>query len=145
MSPMRILRRCKLFSAAVAVLVAGVLTSCGATPAATPSPPASRLPSASPGQPVPASAAATARRLVSGSEAEQHAAVSPALAAVLPQGAMFPAGSTIALKAGSWHQAGGYANATGTLSEPGKSPQPVELGFASSTGTWLVTFEEPLS
>jgi len=96
------------------------------------------------GRPVPATAATTARDLVTGTEAQQRAALSPALAAVLPQGSLFPAGSTIALNANSWHQAGGYANATGTLSEPGASAQSVEIGFISSNGTWLVTFEEPL-
>jgi len=98
-----------------------------------------------PGRPVPATAAATARDLVSGTEAEQRAALSPTLAAALPHGTLFPAGSTITLNADSWHQAGGYANATGTLFEPGASAHPVEIGFISSNGTWLVTFEEPLS
>jgi hypothetical protein len=98
-----------------------------------------------PGRPVPAMAAATARDLVSGTQAEQRAALSAALAAVLPQGTLFPAGSTITLDADSWQQAGGYANATGTLSEPGRSAQLVQIGFISSNGTWLVTFEEPLS
>jgi hypothetical protein len=98
-----------------------------------------------PGRPVPPTAAATARDLVGGTEAEQRAALSPALAAVLPHGTLFPAGSTITVNAHSWQQAGGYANATGTLSEPGASAQPVEIGFIRSNGTWLVTFEEPLS
>lgn len=97
-----------------------------------------------PGQSVPPAAAATARDLVTGTETEQRAALSPSLAAVLPHGVLFPAGSTIALDENSWHQAGGYANAIGTLSEPGASAQPVEIGFASSNGTWLVTFEESL-
>jgi hypothetical protein len=98
-----------------------------------------------PGRPVPATAAATARDLVSGTGAEQRAALSPTLAAVLPHGTLFPAGSTITLNADSWQEAGGYANATGTLSGPGASAQQVEIGFISSNGTWFVTFEEPLS
>jgi hypothetical protein len=98
-----------------------------------------------PGRPVPATAAATAQRLVSGTAAEQRAALSPSLAASLPQGTLFPAGSTVTLDGDSWHQAGDYANATGNLSEPGASAQLVEIGFISTGGQWLVTFEEPLS
>lgn len=98
-----------------------------------------------PGQAVPAVAAATAQKLVSGTTAEQRAALSPSLAASLPQGTLFPAGSALTLDSDSWHQAGGYANATGTLSEPGVSAHSVEIGFMSSNGTWLVTFEESLS
>jgi hypothetical protein len=98
-----------------------------------------------PGRAVPAAAAATTKKLVSGTAAEQRAALSPSLAATLPQGTLFPAGSTVVLDNGSWHQAGDYANATGELSEPGVSAQPVEIGFMSTGGQWLVTFEEPLS
>jgi hypothetical protein len=98
-----------------------------------------------PGRPVPAAAAATAQRLVSGTAAEQRAALSPSLAASLPQGTLFPAGSTLTLDGDSWHQAGDYANATGNLSEPGASTQSVEIGFINTGGQWRVTFEEPLS
>jgi hypothetical protein len=94
------------------------------------------------GKPVPASAAAAAKRLVSGIEADQRAALSPGLAAVLPAGAVFPPGSMLDLDSGSWRQSGNYANATGTLSEPGGGTQPVEIGFIRSGGDWLVTFEE---
>ena len=80
-----------------------------------------------------------------GWSAEQRAALSPSLAASLPQGTLFPAGSTVTLDGDSWHQAGDYANATGDLSEPGVSAQSVEIGFISTGGQWLVTFEEPLS
>jgi hypothetical protein len=93
------------------------------------------------GKPVPASAAATAKRLVNGSEAEQRGALSPSLAAVLPAGVLFPPGSMLALDFGSWRQSGSYANATGMLSEPGGGSQPVEIGFVRSGGGWLVTFE----
>jgi hypothetical protein len=78
-----------------------------------------------PGRAIPVMAAATAQRLVSGTTAEQRAALSPSLAASLPQGTLFPARST--------------------LSEPGVSAQSVEIGFISTGGRWLVTFEEPLS
>jgi len=94
------------------------------------------------GQLVPAGAAATVQRLVSGSEAEQRAALDPDLADSLPVGVLFPAGSVIALDSGSWEQAGQYANATGLLSVPGSAAKPVEIGFVDSAGTWLVTFEE---
>jgi hypothetical protein len=96
------------------------------------------------GRPVPAGATATARSLVSGTQAQQRAALSPALAAVLPRGMLFPAGSTLKLDAGTWHQVGDYANAAGTLSEPGASARPVEIGFIRAGSRWLVTFEEPL-
>jgi hypothetical protein len=98
-----------------------------------------------PGKPVPAGAAAVARKLVTGTEAEQRAALTPALAAVLPAGAMFPSGSTISLDSDSWEQSGQYANATGMLTEPGSAPTPVAVGFVENGGAWLVTFEEPLS
>jgi hypothetical protein len=98
-----------------------------------------------PGRPVPAAAAATARKLVTGTAAEQRAALSPALAAVLPAGAMFPPGSTISLGSDSWEQAGQYANVTGELTEPGSAAAPVAIGFVEAGGGWLVTFEEPLS
>ena len=139
---MRILRTSKWLFTAVAVLItalaAGSLTACSGTPAASPSP----SPSASPGLPVPAAAVATVKQLVSGNEAQQRAALWPNLAAVLPAGAVFPAGSALALDSDSWHQSGSYANATGMLSEPGKSPRLVEIGFIRSGGSWLVTFEE---
>jgi hypothetical protein len=96
------------------------------------------------GQPVPAGAAATVQRLGSGTEAEQHAALDPDLAASLPVGVLFPAGAVIALDSDSWEQTGQYANATGLLSEPGSAAKPVEIGFVDSAGTWLVTFEEAL-
>jgi hypothetical protein len=98
-----------------------------------------------PGHAVPAAAAATAQKLVGGTAAGQRAALSPSLAASLPPGTLFPAGSTVTLDGDSWHQAGDYANATGELSEPGASAQSVEIGFMSTGGQWLVTFEEPLS
>jgi hypothetical protein len=98
-----------------------------------------------PGRPVPADAVTTAANLVTGGAATQRAALSPSLAAVLPKGSLFPAGSTIALNADSWEQAGQYANATGLLTEPGKAAVPVEIGFIDTSGTWLITFEEPVS
>jgi hypothetical protein len=98
-----------------------------------------------PGKPVPAAAAATARKLVTGTEAEQRSALTPALAAVLPAGALFPSGSTISLDSDSWEQSGEYANATGVLTEPGSAATPVAIGFVDSGDAWLVTFEEPLS
>jgi hypothetical protein len=98
-----------------------------------------------PGRPVPAAAAATAQRLASGTPAEQRATLSSSLAAVLPQGTLFPAGSAIKLYSDGWHQAGDYANALGVLTEPGVGAQPVEIGFIKSGDRWLVTFEEPLS
>lgn len=104
--------------------------------------PAAEAEAYAPGRPVPA--AATARRLVSGTPAQQRAALSSSMAAVLPQGTLFPAGSTVTLDSDGWHQAGDYANALGTLSEPGVSVQPVEIGFVGVGGQWLVTFEEPL-
>jgi hypothetical protein len=100
-----------------------------------------------PGQPIPDGAADAARRLVAGSVLEQHAVLAPALAATLPEGALFPTGSTLALDANSWRRSGDYANARGTLSEPGKAPAHAVIGFvadARHTGGWLVTFEEQL-
>jgi hypothetical protein len=79
----------------ITALAAGGLTSCSGTPAG------SHVASATPGQPVPAAATATVKRLVSGSEAQQWAALSPGLAAVLPTGAVFPAGSALALDSDS--------------------------------------------
>jgi hypothetical protein len=94
---------------------------------------------------VPAGAAATAQRMVSGTAAQQRAALTPQLNAALPAGLLFPAGATVALDESSWHQSGPYANATGKLSVPGQAVRPVEIGFVERSGTWLVTFDESLS
>jgi hypothetical protein len=96
-----------------------------------------------PGGPVPASAPATVRLLVSGSSSQQRAALSPGLAAVLPVGTLFPAGSTLDVDRMGWRQTGGYADMTGRLHEPDSETQRVEIGFVEQAADrWLVTFEE---
>jgi len=78
--------------------------------------------------------------------AKGQTALTPELRSVLPSAnrRLFPAGSTFTPIAGTWHQAGAYANVTGTLHEPAKSPMRAEIGFADRRGRWLVTFEGAL-
>lgn len=92
----------------------------------------------------PTGAIAAVRQLTTGASAtEQRAALAPALAAELPPGQPFPAGTSFNPLAGSWAQSGDYAHLTGTLREPGAAPVQVEVGLMLSGGQWLVTFEEP--
>jgi hypothetical protein len=94
---------------------------------------------------VPVGAAATVKQLTTGdSPADQRGAVDPALAAELPPGQLFPAGTSFSQPGGSWSRSGSYAHLTGTLQEPGKAPAQVEIGLMLSGGRWLVTFEESL-
>jgi hypothetical protein len=99
----------------------------------------------SPGGPVPTTADTIAQQFVAGSPAQQRAALSGAVALVLPTGTMFPAGSTLSLDADGWHQDGQYAAATGTLTEPGAAALRVQIGFTDVSGPWLVTYEAPLT
>lgn len=87
---------------------------------------------------IPASAQATVRLLVS---AHGRQVLTPALNTFLPKGQLFPAGTTFTARPGSWHQAGAYANVSGTLRGPGTSPAEVEIGLVHRRGHWLVTFE----
>lgn len=92
----------------------------------------------------PPAAIAAVRQLTTGTSAtDQRAAVAPALAAELPPGQPFPAGTSFTPLAGSWAQSGNYAHLTGTLREAGAAPVQVEIGLMLSGGRWLVTFEEP--
>jgi hypothetical protein len=68
-------------------------------------------------------------------------ALTPELNASLPPGRMFPAGTTFMVKQGTWHEAGAYANVSGTLRMPGDAPEPAEIGLVHRNGRWLVTFE----
>jgi hypothetical protein len=68
-------------------------------------------------------------------------ALTPELNASLPPGRMFPAGTTFTVKQGTWHEAGAYANVSGTLQMPGHAPEPAEIGLVYRNGRWLVTFE----
>ena len=68
-------------------------------------------------------------------------ALAPALAAVIPAGRPFPAGTTFTALPGSWQRTGSYANITGTLREPGQAPVRAEIGLMQQGGRWLVTFE----
>lgn len=114
-----------------------------ASPSAPPSTPTPGAGGYLPGAAVPAGALATCQRFVSASPAGQRHALVAALAARLPAGALFPAGTTLAMDPLSWHQAGKFANATGTLTVPGRAAQHVEIGFVEqATGTWLIAFEE---
>lgn len=107
---------------------------------------ATSTPSASypPGTAVPASALQACALLVATDAARQRSALAPELAATAAgSGGLFPAGSTLSMAKDSWHASGGYADAYGTLTEPGKPPAQVVVGFAqNSGGVWLVTFEE---
>jgi hypothetical protein len=89
---------------------------------------------------VPTGAESTVRLLLS---ARGRQALTPELNAALPHGGerLFPAGSTFTPNATGWHQAGAYANLTGTLREPGKAPAKAEIGFVNRHGRWLITFE----
>jgi hypothetical protein len=93
------------------------------------------------GPPTPAGALSAVRLLVSD---KGRKALAPALAAVLPTGRPFPAGTTFSVLAGSWQQTGIYANTTGTLREPGHAPVRAEIGLVERSGRWLVTFEATL-
>lgn len=89
---------------------------------------------------VPSGAESTVRLLLS---ARGRQALTPELDAVLPSGSdrLFPAGSRFTPSAGSWHQAGGFANVTGSLRQPGKAPVTAEIGLVERHGRWLVSFE----
>jgi hypothetical protein len=87
---------------------------------------------------IPPGAQVPIRLLVS---AHGRQALTPELNAFLPKGKLFPAGTTFTARPGSWHQAGGYANVSGVLRVPGKSPVNAEIGLVKRTGHWLVTFE----
>jgi hypothetical protein len=87
---------------------------------------------------VPPQAAAAVQLLAS---ARGRTALTPELDASLPPGRMFPAGTTFTVKQGSWHQAGAYANVSGTLRMLGDAPEPAEIGLVHRNGRWLVTFE----
>lgn len=89
---------------------------------------------------VPVGAESTVRLLLS---ARGRQALTPELSAALPHGSerLFPASSRFTPSTGSWHQAGAFANVTGTLREPGRPPAKAEIGFVNRHGRWLVTFE----
>jgi hypothetical protein len=87
---------------------------------------------------VPPQAVAAVQLLVS---ARGRSALTSELNASLPPGQMFPAGTMFAIEQGSWHQAGAYANVSGTLKMPGHAPEPAEVGLVHRNGRWLVTFE----
>jgi hypothetical protein len=89
---------------------------------------------------VPGGAESAVRLLLS---ARGRQALTPELDAVLPPGGdrLFPAGSRFTASAGSWRQAGGFANVTGMLRQPGKAPVAAEIGLAERKGRWLITFE----
>ena len=87
---------------------------------------------------VPQQAAAAVQLLMA---AGGRTALTPELNASLPPGRMFPAGTTFTIRQGSWHQAGAYANVSGTLRMPGDAPEPAEVGLVHRNGRWLVTFE----
>lgn len=53
---------------------------------------------------------------------------------------LFPAGSRFTPDAGSWRQAGDFANVTGMLREPGAAPVRAEIGLVNEHGRWLVAF-----
>jgi hypothetical protein len=87
---------------------------------------------------LPPQAGATVQLLVS---AQGRTALTPELNASLPPGRMFPAGTTFTVQQGSWHQAGAYANVSGTLQVPRRAPELAEVGLVDRNGRWLVTFE----
>ena len=99
--------------------------------------PASVRSAAAPGS-VPPAATSAVQLLVS---AKGRTALTPELNSVLRPGRLFPAGTTFTAKAGSWHQAGAYANVSGTLRVPGHVPERAEIGLIDRGGRWLVTFE----
>jgi len=91
----------------------------------------------------PAVAVATVRELTSGADAAaQRAAVTPELAALLPTGRLFPAGTSFIPQPDSWARTGAYAHLTGTLREPGAAATSVEVGLVLRGAKWMVTFEE---
>jgi hypothetical protein len=87
---------------------------------------------------VPLQAAAAVQLLMA---TEGRTALTPELNASLPPGRMFPAGTTFTVKQGTWHQAGAYANVSGTLQMPGHAPELAEIGLVHRNGRWLITFE----
>jgi hypothetical protein len=99
----------------------------------------------SPGRTAPDGALATVRKLTSGASAlAQRSVLTPEVAAGLPSGPLFPAGTSFAPAPGSWVRSGAYAHLSGTLDEPGHSPAQVEVGLVLRGGQWLVTFEDQL-
>ena len=97
-----------------------------------------RGPAAGNGRNIPPGAQTTVSLLVS---ARGRQALAPGLGAFLGKGRLFPAGTTFMARPGSWHRAGPYANVSGVLRVPGKSPVEAEIGLVRRQGRWLVTFE----
>jgi hypothetical protein len=125
-------------------------TAPAAKTASAPTPTTGASPAAavsySPGTALPAAVPAVCARLVAATAAEQRSALTPQLAATLPAGPMFPAGTSLTMQPDSWHQAGDFANAFGELTEPGQPATQVQIGFAlQASGGWLVDFEEAAS
>ena len=83
---------------------------------------------------VPPQAAAAVQLLMS---ARERTALTPEFNASLPTGRMFPTGTTFTVDKGSWHQAGAYANVSGTLRMPGCAREPAEVGLMHRNGRWL--------
>jgi hypothetical protein len=87
----------------------------------------------------PPGAASAVRLLVS---AGGRAALTPEMNATLRPGRLFPVGTTFTARSGTWHQAGAYANVSGTLRVPGQPAASAEIGLVHRGRGWLVTFEE---
>jgi hypothetical protein len=133
--------RIKIFAAigvaaVIAAAVAGVLAWRSAAAGHQAASPAAARASA--GQPVPPAALSTARLLVS---AAGRRALTPELSSATAPGLLFPAGTSFTAQPDSWHQAGAYANLSGTLRVPGQAPARVEVGLVRRGARWLVTFE----
>jgi hypothetical protein len=92
----------------------------------------------------PSLAITTIRRLTSADAAVERSALTPELNSVLPPGRLFPAGTVFTPSSASWRQSGAYANATGTIREPDRSAEQVEIGLVLRHGQWFVTFEGQL-
>lgn len=121
----------------VAAVIGAVLFLRHGSPDGTPHAAASARSSTEAGV-VPPQAAAAAQLLVS---ARGRTALTPELNASLRPGRMFPARTMFTVQLGSWHQAGAYANVSGTLRLPGHAPELAEVGLVHRSGRWLVTFE----
>jgi hypothetical protein len=101
-------------SGVVVVLVAGLVVALilrhGSRPVSAQAPASARA--ASSRRSVPPAAASAIRLLVS---ARGRSALTPELNTALSPGRLFPAGTMFTAMPGTWHQAGAYANVTGTL------------------------------
>jgi hypothetical protein len=75
--------------------------------------------------------------------ASARAALAPALAAVLTNGDLVPAGTQLTLGSDAWHQQASFAQTYGTLRLNNGPVEHVAVGYVKVKARWLITYVEP--